>query len=112
MLTAVTAAIEYRKVRRGYGRRAWPPCVTAGCSRRVTARVRPPCDRQERRAKLAEREGGEEEGEEDKDAAILERLRTMGPCPQGFSWFRQGNGWRCCGGSHFVYDDDPLLNDL
>ena len=38
-----------------------------------------------------------------------ERLQTMGPCPAGFAWFREGNGWRCGGGSHFVYDDDPLL---
>ena len=45
------------------------------------------------------------------EAKIMERLRTMGPCPQGFAWFRQGNGWRCGGGSHFVYDDDPILKD-
>ena len=44
------------------------------------------------------------------DAAILERLRSMGPCPAGFHWFRQGNGWRCGGGQHFVYDDDPFLD--
>ena len=44
------------------------------------------------------------------EAKIMERLRTMGPCPQGFSWFRSGNGWRCGGGSHFVYDDDPILS--
>jgi len=39
----------------------------------------------------------------------LERLRTQGPCPAGFAWFRSGNGWRCGGGSHFVFDDDPIL---
>ena len=47
--------------------------------------------------------------EEDKEAKILDRLRRMGPCPAGFHWFRQGNGWRCGGGQHFVYDDDPIL---
>ena len=60
----------------------------------------------------ADREGmgdEEREGEEDMEAFILDRLRTMGPCPAGFAWFRQGNGWRCGGGSHFVYDDDPIL---
>ena len=55
----------------------------------------------------------EEDGDDDEDALdeafIMERLRTMGPCPAGFSWFRSGNGWRCGGGSHFVYDDDPIL---
>ena len=48
---------------------------------------------------------------EDDEARIMERLRTMGPCPAGYSWFRQGNGWRCAGGQHFVYDDDPILTD-
>ena len=47
---------------------------------------------------------------EDDEERIMDRLRTQGPCPAGFSWFRQGNGWRCGGGSHFVYDDDPILN--
>ena len=50
----------------------------------------------------------EEREEEDYEAR---RLRTMGPCPMGFQWFRSGNGWRCGGGSHFV-DDDPILSDL
>jgi len=33
------------------------------------------------------------------------RLHTMGVCPAGFSWYRQGGGWRCHGGSHWVSDD-------
>ena len=63
----------------------------------------------ERKAKKEEEGAEDEEEVVDKDAWILDRLRTMGPCPQGFAWFRQGNGWRCGGGSHFVYDDDPIL---
>ena len=43
------------------------------------------------------------------EADILQRLRDLGPCPAGFSWHREGGGWRCGGGSHFVHDDDPLL---
>ena len=62
------------------------------------------------RAEREEAEGDESgEEEEDAEARIMDRLRTMGPCPAGFAWFRQGNGWRCGGGSHFVYDDDPIL---
>ena len=65
--------------------------------------------RKDRREELEEM--GDEEREEalDDEARIMDRLRTMGPCPQGFAWFRSGNGWRCGGGSHFVYDDDPIL---
>ena len=66
--------------------------------------------RKERRVELdGIKDEGKRREEEEDEAFIMERLRTMGPCPQGFSWFRQGNGWRCAGGLHFVYDDDPIL---
>ena len=68
--------------------------------------------RTERREKLEQLDDEEKEKEERDEQRIMDRLRSMGPCPQGFSWFRQGNGWRCGGGSHFVYDDDPILSDL
>ena len=63
-----------------------------------------------RRAEREELEDDERDELEDDEARIMDRLRSQGPCPAGFSWFRQGNGWRCGGGSHFVYDDDPILN--
>jgi len=88
--------------------------VDAACQRNakpmmvaVTAAI---AYRAERQEELEELEDGDKEKEQDRDAQIMERLRTMGPCPAGYSWFRQGNGWRCGGGSHFVYDDDPILN--
>jgi len=62
-----------------------------------------------RKKELEEMEEDERKEAEDEEAFIMERLRTMGPCPAGFQWFRIGNGWRCGGGSHFVYDDDPIL---
>jgi hypothetical protein len=32
-------------------------------------------------------------------------------CPAGFDWHRDGDGWRCNGGSHFVSNDDlPTIN--
>jgi hypothetical protein len=37
---------------------------------------------------------------------IQRRLQRINPCPMGFSWFRQGSGWRCGGGSHFVLDEE------
>jgi len=63
----------------------------------------------ERRERLDELDDDERDEALNDEARIMERLRTMGPCPAGFAWFRSGNGWRCGGGSHFVYDDDPIL---
>ncbi|TDH66050.1 hypothetical protein CCR75_007122 [Bremia lactucae] len=37
-------------------------------------------------------------------AAIQEKIRQICPCPAGFQWFKNGSGWRCGGGSHFVSD--------
>ena len=39
-----------------------------------------------------------------KHEGMQRRLQTMGVCPAGFSWYRQGGGWRCHGGSHWVND--------
>ena len=36
----------------------------------------------------------------------LNKLRTMGVCPMGYHWAREGNGYRCEGGSHFVTDNE------
>jgi hypothetical protein len=42
---------------------------------------------------------------EERDRQQLnERLRRAGNCPNGFSWRREGNGYRCEGGAHFVSD--------
>jgi len=39
-----------------------------------------------------------------KHEGMQRRLQTMGVCPAGFSWYCQGGGWRCHGGSHWVSD--------
>jgi hypothetical protein len=36
----------------------------------------------------------------------IERVQAIGKCPMGFTWHKEGAGWRCGGGSHFVTDDD------
>jgi hypothetical protein len=41
---------------------------------------------------------------EEKRRRVKERLRGL--CPAGFDWYRQGGGWRCHGGSHWVSDAD------
>ena len=34
--------------------------------------------------------------------AVMQKLRQVGNCPAGYNWTKQGGGWRCGGGSHFV----------
>jgi hypothetical protein len=40
-----------------------------------------------------------------KEALIREKIRQMALCPAGFDWHREGGGWRCNGGSHFISND-------
>jgi len=42
--------------------------------------------------------------EERERQQLNERLRRAGNCPNGYSWRREGNGYRCEGGAHFVSD--------
>ena len=44
------------------------------------------------------------------DAPIRERLKEMCLCPAGYDWHREGDGWRCNGGSHFVSNDKLNTN--
>jgi hypothetical protein len=39
-----------------------------------------------------------------REAQAQEKLATMGVCPAGFQWTKQGGGYRCAGGAHFVSD--------
>lgn len=57
-----------------------------------------------RRAKEAALKKAREEKERQLavEAASRAALARMGVCPAGFQWTRQGNGWRCGGGSHYV----------
>lgn len=36
------------------------------------------------------------------EKAAQAALRRMGKCPAGFQWHRQGDGWRCSAGGHYV----------
>lgn len=57
--------------------------------------------REELEARLARaREEGEKRRKE--EAKAQQKLRDMGMCEAGFRWIKQGNGYRCGGGSHFV----------
>ncbi|KAJ8121165.1 hypothetical protein ONZ43_g2319 [Nemania bipapillata] len=36
------------------------------------------------------------------EAMVQQKIRDMGICPQGFRWIRQGGGYRCAGGGHYL----------
>ena len=59
---------------------------------------------EERLAELKRLEGEKKLEEKAKLEAFREKLRQVGPCPAGYSWHREGSGWRCAGGSHVVSD--------
>ncbi|GKY97164.1 hypothetical protein MPSEU_000674800 [Mayamaea pseudoterrestris] len=46
------------------------------------------------------------EEERRRTEATRARLRAISACPAGFTWYKQGGGWRCGGGSHFVSDEE------
>lgn len=57
----------------------------------------------ERAKELAVRKALEErERELALEKAAQAALRRMGKCPAGFQWHRQGDGWRCSAGGHYV----------
>ncbi|KAL7619886.1 hypothetical protein AAE478_010433 [Parahypoxylon ruwenzoriense] len=38
------------------------------------------------------------------ELAVQKKIRDMGICPQGFRWIKEGGGYRCAGGSHYLSD--------
>ena len=64
---------------------------------------------EERAAREARRKAMEElekmrlqEVKQKREEQVQHRLREMGVCCMGYQWIRQGDGYRCAGGSHFV----------
>ena len=47
-----------------------------------------------------------EEERREKEAEAKKKLHLLGRCPVGYEWIRQGRGWRCAGGSHFLSESD------
>lgn len=48
----------------------------------------------------------EQQKRREQDARAQQKLRQMGVCPVGFRWIKQGGGYRCAGGSHWVGDGE------
>ncbi|KAJ2983613.1 hypothetical protein NUW58_g6220 [Xylaria curta] len=58
-----------------------------------------------REAEERQRKAQEEEQKmKRQEAAVQKKIRDMGICPQGFRWIRQGGGYRCAGGAHYLSD--------
>ena len=47
----------------------------------------------------------EEERKRKEETKAQQKLRQIGVCPVGFRWIKQGTGYRCAGGSHFVSNE-------
>ncbi|KIJ10679.1 hypothetical protein PAXINDRAFT_101943 [Paxillus involutus ATCC 200175] len=55
------------------------------------------------KAAIALKKKQEEEAEKKrKELEVQHKLQHMGLCPMGYKWVRQGDGYRCTGGSHFI----------
>jgi transcription initiation factor TFIID subunit TAF12 len=42
--------------------------------------------------------------EEKAKQQLMEKLRSIGKCPAGFTWTKTSSGYVCAGGSHHVSD--------
>ncbi|KAK4983645.1 hypothetical protein LTR50_007102 [Elasticomyces elasticus] len=61
----------------------------------------------ERIYRVLEKRKQDEEERRKKEELAQSRLRQMGVCVAGFNWIKQGGGYRCAGGTHWV-DDSQL----
>jgi SpoVK/Ycf46/Vps4 family AAA+-type ATPase len=59
---------------------------------------------EERREELLRLEEEKRKEKELEMQRTQEKLRMAGVCCMGYSWHRQGAGWRCAGGSHYMSD--------
>jgi hypothetical protein len=86
---AMAAALAAKKAEADEARRRWEELQRQEREReRERARMQALMER--------ERQKGEEE------ARVQTKLRNMGVCVQGYPWIKQGGGYRCGGGSHFI----------
>jgi hypothetical protein len=54
------------------------------------------------RADVAERVALRLKEKKRQEEAVMHKLKMMGKCCAGYHWIKEGGGYRCAGGSHFV----------
>ena len=57
---------------------------------------------EDRLAELARLDEEERQKAIAREHAVQQKLAQSGICPAGFKWHREGSGWRCGGGAHYV----------
>ncbi|KAI3646660.1 hypothetical protein MP228_009588 [Amoeboaphelidium protococcarum] len=66
--------------------------------------------RLKRELQIAEKVLSELEEKLLKEQKLRKALRRIGKCEMGYEWRREGSGYRCAGGSHYVHDNQ--LNEI
>lgn len=66
--------------------------------RRALAALAARREAEEKRRKALE----EEERKRRQEEAVQKKLQDLGVCPVGYRWIKEGSGYRCAGGSHFM----------
>jgi hypothetical protein len=78
----------------------------------ILTSINDPVEKDRRRKEVMSREAAKLEAARtammearQKAIEIQQKLQQLGLCPAGFAWCREGNGWICMGGTHFVRDE-------
>lgn len=58
----------------------------------------------QRLAQALKAKQAEEQRKKKEEAKVQNTLRSMGVCVQGYQWVKHASGYRCAGGSHYIYN--------
>jgi hypothetical protein len=57
---------------------------------------------EQKRIEAALKKRREAERKRREEMAVQKKIKDMGICPMGFRWIKEGGGYRCSGGGHFL----------
>ncbi|RYP13854.1 hypothetical protein DL767_010543 [Monosporascus sp. MG133] len=70
--------------------------------RRIEAALKAKREAEEKLRKAQE----EAEKKRRQELAVQKKIREMGICPQGYRWIKEGGGYRCAGGFHYLNNSE------